>query len=247
MKTKLLFRLFFVACLLTIVVGAFPRPATADTIFLPFIVKPQSGCQFSTLLQNGSFENGVAPWVQSSASNLSIIQPKSFAYEGTKLAWFGGYNNGNDRLFQTFSVPQGCTSLKIVLYLRSYTTDSLTYPYDKLYGSLQPVNSISNPEVLIASNVKNCDCVWRRMTYIYPQIPNPGQPLRLYLHATSDSSLYTNFYVDLVSVEASAASFAPPSTAIQLAGDESASYWIEPVEGGLPLLEEANAKQNEVK
>jgi hypothetical protein len=43
------------------------------------------------------------------------------------------------------------------------------------------------------------------MTYTYNQIPNPGQPLRLYFRGTTDSSRYTNFRLDVVSIEGSSA------------------------------------------
>lgn len=243
MQIKLFVRSLLMVCCLAILAGIGIGRVRADepvesqantTVFLPLVIKSGSsgGCQVSNLLQNGSFENGPAAWTQISGGGYQIIEADNDAYDGAWLTQFGGYNNANDRLFQPFNVPAGCKALKIVLYAGVYTTDSKVFAYDKLYGSLQPVNSVSNPEALIATNTNHTNNVyWRRMTYVYNQIPNPGQPLRLYLHATTDSSLYTYFFVDLVSVEASAQSFPLPATSLQSADGGVIGWEIESIPG----------------
>jgi len=144
----------------------------------------------------------------------------------------GGYNNANDKLFQAFTVPAACKALKIVVHVGVYSTDSKFFTFDKLYGSLQPLNSISNPEPLIATNKDHTSYVyWRRMTYVYNQIPNPGQPLRLYLHGVTDSSNFTSFFVDLVSVQASDQSFPLPATTIQTAEGGVIGWEVEDISG----------------
>jgi hypothetical protein len=176
---------------------------------------------------------GVFGWLttlKSLAAGPVMATADAPLYDGSWSAWLGGYNNANDKLFQGFTVPAGCKSLKIVAYVDVYSIDSLILVFDKLYGSLQPLNSVSNPEPLIATNRDHSSNVnWRRMTYVYNQIPNPGQPLRLYLHATTDSSNYTNFFVDLVSIEASTQSFSLPATTIQTADGGVIGWEIEDI------------------
>jgi hypothetical protein len=242
MQIKLFIRTLLTICSLAILAGMWAGAVKADepiesqantTIFLPLVIKSgSSGCQISNLLQNGSFENGPAAWTQISSGGYQMIGVEDFAYNGTWLALLGGYNNANDRLFQTFNVPAGCKALKIVVYAGVYTKDSKLFAYDKLYGSLQPVNSVSNPEALIATNKNHTNNpYWRRMTYIYNQIPNPGQPLRLYLRGATDGSLYTNFWIDLVSVQASAQPFPLPATSLQTADGGVIGWEIESVPG----------------
>ncbi|GAB4419140.1 MAG: hypothetical protein Fur0044_15390 [Anaerolineae bacterium] len=239
MLSKLWVRFCGVACLLIALSGSFMSLAYADTIFLPVVLKSgNSGggggggggsCPAGNLLQDSSFETGSPYWAQL-AGSYPIIQTYSNALDGAKVAWFGGYNNANDRLAsQPFTVPAGCTRLTITVHLNLYTQEISSFPYDNLYASLQPAGSITNPEVKVADNTSDCDtCAWVRMTYTYNQIPNPGQPLRLYFRGTTDSSRYTNFRLDLVSVEGSSAASVQTTTAPD--GSE-ANFVIESVAG----------------
>lgn len=207
-------------------------PAQDFQVFLPIVIKNGSArgggaCQVANLLQDGSFEAGPPYWVQL-AGQYPIIQTFSNPLDGTKVAWFGGYNNADDRLAQTFTVPGTCTALKIVVHLNLYTAETANQPYDRLYASLQPVNGVTNPEVLLADNTDDCaTCAWARYTYVYDQIPNPGQPLRLYFRGTTDGSYITNFRLDMVSIEASDTPFTQAATAFQTAGDATRRFQRE--------------------
>lgn len=235
MLSKLWIRFCGVICLLVILAGSFMSLAYADTIFLPIVIKSGSSgggggggsCPAGNLLQDSSFETGSPHWTQL-AGSYPIIQTYSNPLDGAKVAWFGGYNNANDRLVsQPFTVPAGCTKLTIVLHLNLNTQEITPFPYDNLYASLQPANGLTNPEVKVADNTSDCDaCAWVRMTYTYNQIPNPGQPLRLYFHGTTDSSRITNFRLDLVSVEGSSTA-ASIQTATTAPENSQAGFTIE--------------------
>ncbi|MBE7553112.1 MAG: hypothetical protein HS126_18725 [Anaerolineales bacterium] len=235
MLAKLFIRCCGGICLLFILIGSLVNLAYADTIFLPVVIKSGSSggggggggtCQVGNLLQDGSFETGSPYWTQL-AGSYTIIDPYANALDGAKVAWFGGYNNADDRLTsQPFTVSSGCKSLTIVVHLRLTTQEITSFAYDKLYASLQPVGSITNPEVKVADNTTKCNCAWVRMTYTYNQIPNPGQPLRLYFRGTTDSSRITNFYIDLASVEASSGT-SLQTMATEHPSDGEASFSIE--------------------
>lgn len=239
MLSKLWVRFCGVTCLLIALSGSFINPAYADTVFLPVVLKSGNGgggggggggtCPAGNLLQESSFETGSPYWTQL-AGSYDIIDTYANALDGAKVAWFGGYNNANDRLTsQPFTVPAGCTRLTITVHLNMSTQEITSFPYDNLYASLQPVGGITNPEVKVADNTSDCDtCAWRRMTYTYQQIPNPGQPLRLYFRGTTDSSRITNFRLDLVSVEGSNTASLQTMTTPE---SGEASFTIESVAG----------------
>ena len=240
MFRKFLADTVWVVCLLAVLANARGQivradgpvvPAQDNHVFLPLVIKNGSGgagnCQVANLLQDGSFETGFPYWSQL-AGQYPIIQTFSNPLDGAKVAWFGGYNNADDRLAQTFTVPSGCTTVKIVVHLNLYTAETLNQPYDKLYASLQPTSGVTNPEVLVADNTDNCaTCAWARYTYVYNQIPNPGQPLRLYFRGTTDVSNITNFRLDLVSIEASDTPFTQATTTFQTADDGTQRFQLE--------------------
>ncbi|HRV95848.1 MAG TPA: hypothetical protein P5526_27080 [Anaerolineae bacterium] len=234
MLSQLFTRFCGAICLLGILVGSFMSLAYADTIFLPIIIKSSSSdggggggnCPSGNLLQDSSFETGSPYWTQL-AGSYPIIQTFGNALDGTKVAWFGGYNNANDRLSsQPFTVPAGCTQLTITVHVNLYTQEISSFPYDNFYASLQPVGSVTNPEIKVVDNTDDCPtCAWLRLTYTYNQIPNPGQPLRLYFHGTTDNSRYTNFRLDVVSVEGSRS--ASIQTATTAPNSDHAGFIIE--------------------
>lgn len=213
MPSQLFIRFCGVICLVVILAGSYISLAYAETIFLPVVIKSGGTCPAGNLLQDGSFETGSPYWTQL-AGAYDIIQTDADALDGAKLAWFGGYNRANDRLIsQPFTVPAGCTRLTITVHLNLSTQEITSFPYDNLYASLQPAGGITNPEVKVADNTSDCPtCAWVRMTYTYNQIPNPGQPLRLYFRGTTDSSRITNFLLDLVSVTGSVTASAQTAT-----------------------------------
>jgi len=187
-----------------------------EELFLPVIMRPGAAgdgsgdsCNIANLLEDGSFETGTPPWKQITGG-YPIVQEDADALDGIKLAWFGGYNNANDRLVSTpFEVPAACKALRIVLHLNISSQEVLNEPYDYLYASLQPAGDVVNPEVMVANNTDDCNtCKWARYTYVYNEVPNRGQPLQLRFYGKTDSSRHTNFLVDLVSIEASDTPFA---------------------------------------
>lgn len=247
MPSQLFIRFCGVICLLAILIGSFMSLAYADDIiFLPIVIKSGSNgggggggtCPGGNLLQDGSFETGSPYWTKL-AGAYDIIQTDADALDGAKLAWFGGYNRADDRLVsQPFTVPVGCTKLTITLHLNLSTQEITSFPYDNLYASLQPAGSLTNPQVKVADNTTRCPtCAWLRMTYTYNQIPNPGQPLRLYFRGTTDSSRLTNFLVDLVSIVGSnTASVQTMTTPDQ----GEASFVVESVAGEPGLVSPAD-------
>ena len=126
----------------------------------------------------------------------------------------GGYDNANDILYQTITVPEGCTAMKIVFHYKGVTQETGTGIYDRLYLSLQPVDQVSQPEYTKASNRSCNTCAWVRHTTIYNTLPSFGRTMRLYFHMTTDYALPTRFTLDAISVEVQAGPFALPTSTV---------------------------------
>ncbi len=186
------------------------------TLYLPAVLRGYLpvACAPSGILANGSFEAGAANWTESSASGLPIIgtPPKGVtAYDGKQFAWLGGYNNAVDLLYQTINIPTGRTALQVSFYVKVGSQDSASTPYDKLYASIQPVSGATLPQIWTVDNTFS-GVGWLHITLTYNELPYAGQAMRLYLRATTDSSLNTNFFVDTASVQVACSRYSSSST-----------------------------------
>ncbi len=84
---------------------------------------PPPGC--SQFMQNGSFEQGPGscPWWQSSSGGYELIDtlwPRGGSYS----AWFGGYDNANDVMFQVIRIPDNATSTTLTFWWYMSTTEA---------------------------------------------------------------------------------------------------------------------------
>ena len=107
--------------------------------------------------------------------------------------------------------------------------DSYYTPYDKLYASLQPVGSVTLPEVWTVDNTYGTSSIyWYLVTLTYNEMPYAGRPMRLYLHGTNrndfDDYTYTNFFVDASSVQVQCARYP------WLSADQSAAPVVVQIE-----------------
>lgn len=205
-------------------------------VYLPLTLKsyPPITCSPSNILRNGSFEEGSAYWYQSDPYIISGNW--SDAYHGTWLAWLGGYNNARDILYQTVSIPAGRIALQVTYYLYVTSNDSAYTPYDYLYTSLQPPNTVTLPEIWIADNRDRGG--WYKVTLTYNELPYAGQSMRLYFRATTDVSGITNFFVDFTSLEVRCSRY----TALASPDTEWVTVQVEPVEGPPLRLPDAETR-----
>jgi hypothetical protein len=56
---------------------------------------------------------------------------------GSWSARFGGYDNADDRLYQTINIPAGVSSARLVLYLYVYSEEYDPVRYDVFHVELQ--------------------------------------------------------------------------------------------------------------
>jgi subtilisin family serine protease len=164
------------------VTGSAPQPTPTPT-------QPPSGTE---RVVNGGFENGTSPWVQSSSGGYQLIDTTR-PHSGTRSAYLGGYNNANDQIYQTITIPSNGT----LTYWWYMTTQESSHPWDYLRVRLYNTSG-GLVATLRTWNDGSGANVWRQDTISLAAYA--GQTLRLHFSATNDTSLPTSFFVDDVSV-----------------------------------------------
>ncbi|HET6312958.1 MAG TPA: S8 family serine peptidase [Chloroflexia bacterium] len=141
---------------------------------------------------NGGFESGTSPWVQSSANGYQLIDPTR-PRTGTYSAWLCGYNNCNDNIYQTVTVPTNGT----LTYWWYMTTQETSHPWDYLRVRLYNTSG-TLLTTLRTWNDGSGAGVWRQDSISLAGYA--GQTVRVHFGATTDGSLTTSFFVDDVSL-----------------------------------------------
>ena len=144
----------------------------------------------SSSLQNGGFESGTSPWVQSSTGGYQLIttdRPRSGSYS----AWLGGYNSGTDKISQTVTIPSNGT-LSYWWYQTSQEGTGTAYDYFRvrLYN---PSTGALVATVRTYSN-RNARNAWYQDSISLSGYA--GQTLRIEFSVTTDYSYTTSFWVD---------------------------------------------------
>jgi len=145
---------------------------------------------------NGGFESGSAPWQTVSAGGYTVIS-QIFPHTGQWGALLGAYDNANDELAQTITLPAGTT-----LTLRFWwqmTTQETNHPWDTLNVTITPVGG-GTPVLLRRITDGDTPGVWQQA--ILDLTPHAGQSVRLSFRAQTDSDRPTDFYLDDISAEA---------------------------------------------
>jgi subtilisin family serine protease len=141
---------------------------------------------------NGGFESGTAPWVQSSSGGYQLVTTTR-PHAGSYSAWLGGYNNGNDTIYQTITVPTN----GVLTYWWYMTTQETTHPWDYLRVQLRNTSGAVIATLRTWNDGSGAN-TWRQDTISLAAFA--GQTVRLTFNTTTDSSLTTSFFVDDVSV-----------------------------------------------
>jgi subtilisin family serine protease len=168
--------------------GGTPTPTPTST---PTTTPPPG----SNAIVNGGFESGTSPWVQTSSGGYQLItttRPRTGSYS----AYFGGYNNANEKIYQTISVPAGGATLSYYYYQTSSEGTSVAYDYLRvrvynssgtLLGTLKTYSNRSTRNAWVADSASLSSYA--------------GQTVRIQFEATTDSSLVSSFFVDDVKTQ----------------------------------------------
>ncbi|HYF96190.1 MAG TPA: S8 family serine peptidase [Symbiobacteriaceae bacterium] len=148
----------------------------------------------TSFLQNGGFENGTNPWVESSSGGYGLVdtyRPRTGAYS----AWMGGYNNGLDSISQTVTIPPNGV-LTYWWYMSTSESPAVAYDYFRvrLYNSLGAF--VTTLKTRSNRDLRNA---WRQETINLSAWA--GQTLRLEFSVSTDSTLTTSFWLDDVALQ----------------------------------------------
>lgn len=177
-----------------------PSHGSCSVVYLPAVLKNYPPC--AQPIQNGDFEAVSAYWTLGGLTAISTNTPHSGSYS----AWLGGYNNANDTLYQTITIPStGPTGQPVVnahlsyyWYMSTEETSTL-YDYDYLYVRIRNTYGSTLREVEIVTNRSPKD------TWVYSSFDVSefiGQTIQVHFQAITDSSLKSSFFVDDVNVYA---------------------------------------------
>jgi len=164
---------------------------------LPLVLKNYPPC--ARPIQNGNFEARSAYWTLGGLTIISLNRPHGGSYS----AWLGGYDNANDTLYQTITIPStGPTGRPVVsarLTYYWYMTTEETSPstdFDYLYVQIRgsPIRTV---ETLTNRSVKD---TWAFSSFDVSEFI--GQTVQVYFRATTEATLPTSFFVDDVGLYA---------------------------------------------
>ncbi len=152
--------------------------AAGSTAFRWTVRAAGSGCPARQLLGNPGFETGkIAPWT-SSANVLQRAVPGTPAHAGTWLAWLDGYvGRHTDTLAQTVTIPSGCASVQLSLWLDIISNDPAGHAYDTL--TIQVTPSGSGPVTL--AKYSNLDAAASYVRHTFSLLPFAGKTITITL------------------------------------------------------------------
>lgn len=164
-----------------------------------------SGSAPVNLIGNAGFESGAVTWTQSSTGNYPLIGVWGKAHAGTYSAWLGGYVSGTDLLEQSVTIPSAAKTATVDFwYLISTNETTGNTAYDKLFVELYDSGGTTKLATLTTLSNLNATTAWLKSAS-FDVIAYKGQTVRLRFTATNDSSYYTSFFVDDVSLTTTSA------------------------------------------
>ncbi|MCM2532990.1 protease pro-enzyme activation domain-containing protein [Neobacillus pocheonensis] len=153
------------------------------------------GGSITQLIQNGGFENGQSPWSESSSGGYQLIDTTK-PHSGSSSAYLGGYNNANDLIYQTVTIPSAATNATLTFWTYVSTTET-SHPYDFFYSQIRNTSGSVLSTLLTLNDSTATGWVQRS----YSLLNYKGQTIQIAFKGTNDSSNPTDFFVDDVSLQ----------------------------------------------
>ncbi len=163
-------------------------------LYTGFTASPAFAC--SDILLNGGFESGPTVWSQSSSNEYELIcssgtcVPTISPRTGSFLAWLAGDNNETSILKQKVTIPSGSNAMLSYWYT-SYSADACGYDFA---GAQVKVGSKMVRSVIHNLCLDTSDGEWHNDSIDLSEFA--GKTVELSFIATTDSSNFSNFWVD---------------------------------------------------
>jgi PKD repeat protein len=178
-------------------------PPSHYLVYLPIITRRYTADFCGEALKNRDFERGHSFWTEESAGRPHLISNAwPDPYQGSWVAWLGGYDNAQDLLSQRIYVPAEVENDQhLTFYLYVDSNDDPGTPYDLLV--VRFVDDWGNPlsnDIPIADNTTPMG--WTRQSIDLVGFSGiGGMHVWIQFEATSNASFSTNFVIDLVSMD----------------------------------------------
>jgi hypothetical protein len=152
-----------------------------------------STCTSTQLLANPGFESGSTSWT--ATSGVITSSSSQAAHGGSYKAWLDGYGSTHtDSVYQSVTLPSGCTTYALTFYLHIDTAETTTSTaYDTL--KVQAVNS-SGTVLATLATYSNLNAASGYVLKTLSFSAYAGQTVRVNFLGVEDSSLQTSFVVD---------------------------------------------------
>ncbi|MGH2509669.1 MAG: hypothetical protein ACRDHZ_20005, partial [Ktedonobacteraceae bacterium] len=166
-------------------------------------VTTKGGGGSGNLVVNPGFENGDSPWVETSAGGFELITTDD-PHSGTSSAFLCGYNNCNDTIKQSITLPSSFTTATFSYWVAITTSETTkTTCFDNFHAVLRTSAgaTITTVQTLCNLNAKG----FTQFTFNVSSAlsTHKGQAIQIFFQGTTDSSLITSFFVDDVSFQTS--------------------------------------------
>lgn len=173
---------------------ATPTPAPTNT---PTVTTtPTSTPTATNLIVNGGFEQGSSPWVESSSGGFEIVD-SSHPHSGSHEAFLCGYNQCQDSIYQTITIPASSTS-DVLTYFWFMTTTETSHSFDFLSVEVRSGSGTVLTKLQTMSDGSTAGS-WQSASFNLNAYI--GQTVQIAFVATNGSINPTNFYVDDVAVQ----------------------------------------------
>jgi len=154
------------------------------------------GC--TQLITNGGFETGTTPWIISSQVTRST---GAYPHGGVAYMIINGVNSSSGTLYQTVTIPSGC-SANLNFWLNITTSEaSGAAIYDRLYIEVRNTSGTLLGTLATFSNQNSGTAGVYVLRGPYNLASWAGQTVRIQFRGTNDVTLPTSFRVDDVSVQ----------------------------------------------
>ncbi|GAA0691426.1 putative Ig domain-containing protein [Kitasatospora atroaurantiaca] len=201
--------------------------AGAATLATPNVASA-ADCTPAQVVANSGFESGSSPW--SASSGVITSGGGQSAHSGSSFAWLDGYGSSHtDTLSQTVTLPAGCSTATLTLWLHVDTAETTTSTaYDKLTAKIGGTT---------LATYSNLDAKSGYLQKSFDVSSFAGQSVALSFTGVEDSGLQTSFVLDDLALDVSGGGTTPPPTGdstrtpaspgytVNLTSDASGSTW----------------------
>ncbi len=151
----------------------------------------------SNALTNPGFESGSAPWV---LSGQVIRSTGAFPHSGIGYMIINGVNSSSGTLYQTVTVPSGCSNLSFWLNITSSEATGAAI-FDRLFIEVRSTSGTLLATLATFSNQNKGTAGVYVLRGPYNLSSFASQTVRIQFRGTNDITLPTSFRIDDVSLQ----------------------------------------------